>query len=265
MSSAQASSSLAADAPRYGNDPLVGAYYARNTGSGAPVVSQLLAGAGVNLSPAGGQGVVTITSTAQGVSAINPGNNTGATTLGSSDTSVVITAPSAGNINFSVPSATTTQSSISNVALVTSGEQTIATISGLTAGRTYSYNFYNAIIGSATVSPGTVSPNAFLQFLIVGSSFPGLTPTAQSRTPVVDFPIAPLAAYLYTGPGTPGPATLQSQYNGQFTAFSTSVTVIARVDNNGQSGTSPQFTANSIFLGPQNYFNVTPLVLTNGP
>ena len=272
MSSAQASSSLAADAPRYGNDPLVGAYYARNTGTGAPVVTQLVAGTGVNLSPVGGQGVVTINSTAQGITALNPGNNQGTTTLGSTDGSVVVTSPSSGNINFAVPGVTATRFPLgANVSIPVQTDSlgfTFLTMTGLTVGTSYNYNLFLYISSSATVAisvPGTTS-SSFLQFRFIGAKAPGNTGTDPATScPIINYPVNQLT-WLYNGNNA---FTSQQQYSGAFTALATSVTIVVRVDDaNDTVGVVPQIGANSLVLvggTALTQINVTPFLSVTGP
>lgn len=257
MSSAQAASSLAADAPRYNNDQLVGAYYARNTGSGVAVVQQLVAGAGITLNPAGGQGVVTVTSTAVGVSAINPGNNTGATTLASSDSSVVITSPSAGNINFSVPSAISTSYTLAATAVPDSGSATVATLTNLVVGQVYLFStkFVMSVIPSATV----LGPHVYINIFLTNTRNPGSSAPIGGSTTVAFIPVQPLVTLM----AVPGGSALLQQWNitGYFEAQATSSVFTLNVSSYDLSQTSGLISTPGIsFAGSgSNSISVTPV------
>jgi hypothetical protein len=104
MSSAQAATSFAADAPRYGVNT-ADAYYALNqAGTGSTTVTQIVAGSNVTITPTTGTGAVTINAgtAAPGVTALN--GETGNVQIQSADNSIAITTPGTGVVDLQVNS-----------------------------------------------------------------------------------------------------------------------------------------------------------------
>lgn len=215
MSSAQATSSLAADAPRYGV-AAADAYYALNqAGTGATTVTQIVAGTNVTISPTQGTGAVTINAATQapGVTAVN--GETGNVQIQSADGSVLITTPGTGVVNLRVPNATAqhlrSSAPVTLTGLPAQGNPgaLIVSMPGLVGGTVYSFNARLTISSNVSINPSVTSPgciffmritNAYDPYYILNPPTPPLAP-GQTLT-FQSAPIAPIAAALYPSTGT---------------------------------------------------------------
>jgi hypothetical protein len=237
MSSAQSSSSLAADAPRYGVNA-ADAFYALNiSGTGAPTVNQIVAGTNVTISPSGGTGVVTINaSSTNNVSALN--GETGNVNITSSNGTVLVTTPGTGTINLAIPSAEITKYIPTGGADVPipdgsgSGDVTVISISDVTVGKIYNWNLlvsYGAgKDGSGVmINPAVQSPQIYYRWYFQGAQPPGGT---LAVAPVVNNSASNLASLLYQS-GATGGGIIQENYSGFFQVVSLPVTLHLTTDS----------------------------------
>lgn len=208
MSSAQATSSLAADAPRYGV-AAADAYYALNqAGTGSQTVTQIVAGANVTISPTQGTGVVTITAAtaAPGVTALN--GETGNVQIQSADGSVLITTPGSGVVNLQVPNATaqhvrnTTQVTLTGLPAQGGPGALIVAMPNLVAGQVYTFSARVTLGSDHTINPSVTSPGCSFYMRIDNAYDPGVTSPSPGQTiGFLTAPIAPIAAALYPSTG----------------------------------------------------------------
>jgi len=209
MSSAQATSSLAADAPRYGV-AAADAYYALNqAGTGATTVTQIVAGANVTISPTTGTGTVTINAATQapGVTALN--GETGNVQIQSADGSVLITTPGSGVVNLQVPNAVaqhirnTTAVTLTGLPAQGNPGAVVVAMPNLVAGQVYTFSARLSITGVNTINPSVTSPGCIFFVEIDNAYDPGVTSPGPGQILVFQSaPIAPIAAALYPS-GTP--------------------------------------------------------------
>jgi hypothetical protein len=213
MSSAQATSSLAADAPRYGV-AAADAYYALNqAGTGATTVTQIVAGSNVTISPPTGTGTVTINAATQapGVTALN--GETGNVQIQSTDGSVIITTPGTGVVNLQVPNATSQHIRATGLppltGLPSQGNPGVVIVAApnLVGGQVYSFDARVTITSNVSINPSITSPgciffiqmdNAYDPYFVTNPPAPTLPQTLQ----FLSLPMAPVAAALYPSTGT---------------------------------------------------------------
>jgi hypothetical protein len=250
MSSAQATSSLAADAPRYGVNS-ADAYYALNAGgTGSPTVTQLLAGANITLNPSGGQGVVTV-SASQGNNVISLNGANGTVQLTSSDDTVEITTNTSTDvIDLKIPSARITKyipTGGADVPFPTGAPVTVLSISDVQVGKIYNYNllvsYFNGLDGGGiSINPAVTTPQVYFRWSFQGAQPPGGT---LAVAPVISASATQLSNLLYTS-GAPQGSLVQDNYSGFFQVVSLPVTLKLEVDTTLVSGTPPFLAANSI-------------------
>lgn len=237
MSSAQATSSLAADAPRYGVNS-ADAYYALNAGgTGAPTVTQLLAGPNITLSPSGGQGVVTV-SASQGNNVISLNGANGTVQLTSSDDTVEITTNTSTDvIDLKIPSAKITKyipTGGADVAIPDgsgTGDVTVISISDVTVGKIYNWNllvsYGNGKSGGSLINPAVQSPQIYYRWYFQNAQPPGGT---LAVAPVVNNSATQLSNLLYQAGATAG-GIIQENYSGFFQVTALPVTLHLQTDS----------------------------------
>jgi hypothetical protein len=211
MSGAQSTSGFAADAPRYGAEP-VAAYYQLNQ-TGAPTPVETLNGLsgqvtvslnGAPISPSG-QNINIVAGT--GVLGLTAAGNTssGTVPLTSGDGSVVFTNPGGTNgaIDFSaiIPptrlNGTLTNNTgtfqyliLGGAGVSTSGRPIVATLSGLTSGKSYLLNIVvNFGIYPGWTTSGVVAPQLQFGWDNTGTNLPPfVAPASLGRT--LTFPLS---------------------------------------------------------------------------
>jgi hypothetical protein len=200
MSTAQTLSAFAADAPRYGSDP-VNAYYQLNqtgqaqnvqsvNGLGGQVVIELngtpIPATGQAINIVAGTGVLSVTAGGQSAN-----GNVGLT---STDGSIVFTNPGGANANINLQAVVPANRSLSVVVAAGSAVQivgpspfvppttSILTLSGLTVGATYILTVFLEYIIDPGVNIAASGSNAS-QRLRIGNTSPDAPFLANSTTP----------------------------------------------------------------------------------
>jgi len=249
MSSAQATSSLAADAPRYGV-AAADAYYALNqAGTGAVNVTQIVAGSNVTISPTQGTGVVTINAATQapGVTAVN--GETGNVQFQSTDGSVVITTPGTQTVNLAVPGsviARTKPTGTGYTNLPQSGGISIALDgSSVTNGDFYSWSIsFGLATNNNGVAPAVLNATSTVDVTLTGITT--ATGSLVNTLQLVNIPLQPLATSLYV-PALTVPTVAFYNLSGYGKALATGdIQISFNVFNYDPAATVNQIAANSM-------------------
>lgn len=268
MSSAQATSSLAADAPRYGV-AAADAYYALNqAGTGAVNVTQIVAGSNVTISPTQGTGVVTINAATQapGVTAVN--GETGNVQFQSTDGSVVVSTPGTGLVNLAVPTSIIQRSvGVPNTGNPSSflpqvGQMTIdLSGSSVTTGNYYSWSVSFRLSTSQVTNPAVADANSVLFVSLEGLTY--TTGSSVNTLSLVAIPLQQLVANTYVSGGVGGSATSYN-YSGYGKALATgNVKLAFNVTNFNSTSLGNQIAASSIgiLLTPYTELNLAPILI----
>ena len=271
MSSAQATSSLAADAPRYGVGT-ADAYYALNqAGTGSTTVTQIIAGSNVTISPTQGTGAVTINAATQapGVTAVN--GETGNVQIQSADGSVLITTPGTGVVNLQVPNATSQNIRATTVValtgLATEGLPGVAVVAmpNLVANQVYVFNARVSISSNVSINPSITSPGCIFYFGVDNAYDPFYTPPQPSTfLPYQSLPMAPLAAVLYPSTGTaPAGSIYYLSISGTFVCHTSGTcNLVIKYDDQSNLTWTSAFTTGAFRLngGIGSSLTVTPVI-----
>lgn len=248
MSSAQATSSLAADAPRYGV-AAADAYYALNqAGTGAVNVTQIVAGSNVTISPTQGTGVVTINAATQapGVTAVN--GETGNVQFQSTDGSVVITTPGTQTVNLAVPGSVITRGRPANnntVPFGTAGVTIDLSGSNVIAGNVYQWTIIYSIGCSNTISPAVRNATSFASIRLENMQ-PVDSPLA-TYFPFNTVNLTPFVAATYVS-GLPVATFAQYTASGVARAIATGICQLGVTLNNYDATTGTEVAANSMAM-----------------
>lgn len=246
MSSAQATSSLAADAPRYGV-AAADAYYALNqAGTGAVNVTQIVAGSNVTISPTQGTGVVTINAATQapGVTAVN--GETGNVQFQSTDGSVVITTPGTQTVNLAVPSAVITRGRPATNLIVpfgTAGVTVDLSGSNVTAGNVYQWSLVYSIGCTNTASPAVRNATSYASIRLENMTPVDLT--SGTYFPFNTINLTPFVAGTYVS-GNPTATVAQFTASGVARAVATGICKIGVTLNNYDNTSGTEIAANSM-------------------
>lgn len=269
MSSAQATSSLAADAPRYGVGTADAYYVINQPGTPASQVNQIIAGNGITITSTGpgGTGNVTIQADpAQNVTSVN--GETGNISFQSTDGSVVVSTPGTGLVNLAVPTSIIQRSvGVPNTGNPSSflpqvGQMTIdLSGSSVTTGNYYSWSVSFRLSTSQVTNPAVADANSVLFVSLEGLTY--TTGSLVNTLSLVAIPLQQLVANTYVSGGVGGSATSYN-YSGYGKALATgNVKLAFNVTNFNSTSLGNQIAASSIgiLLTPYTELNLAPILI----